>query len=221
MNKIIMDKDYYHLNNEELNIKITKKNITIEIDGKVIINDFDTIEDTNIKLILNDNSNLIYNKFNKDISNINVDIIVNNNTYLEFNESLYETIESICNINTNILGNDNKSIINFYGVTNQKGSINVKATGDINKNITNNDMLENIRILSLNDTNNVIIPNLLVSSDEVNVNHNATISGIDNNYLFYLESKGLNKEEAINLIYKGFLISKLNIKEEEKENIKF
>ncbi len=219
MNKIVMDKEYYHLDNENLNIKITKRNISLEISGNVKINDFDTIEDINLSIVLNDNSKLIYNKFNKDINSVNVDIKVNNNCYLEFNQSVYNCIEGKFKINTKILGNNSDSKINFYGVTNHCGNIIVDVTGDVKDNIKDNNMLENVRLLSLNDAKNVILPNLLVSSNDVIVNHNATISKIDDDYLFYLTSKGLSKESAINLIYKGFIFSKLNISDEEKNLI--
>ena len=219
MNKIVLDEEYYSLENKELNIEIKKKNITLEINGNVKINDLSSKEDINLKIVLNDNSKLIYNKFNKDLSYENINIIANNNTYLSFNQSVYNTLEGNFKIFASIHGNNNKTYINFYGVTNENGKICVDATGSVEKNIINNDMLENIRILSLNDKENIILPNLLVSSDEVEINHNATISGVNEDYLFYLMSKGLSKEESIKLITKGFLMNKLEISDEEKENL--
>ena len=124
-------------------------------------------------------------------------------------------------IDAKIKGNNNKTYINFYGATNQDGKLIVDATGSVEKDIKNNDMLENIRILSLNNQENIILPNLLVSSDEVSINHNATISGLDENYLFYLMSKGLSKEESSRLITKGFLMNKLDLNVEEKDNLYF
>ena len=219
MNKIVLDKEYYSLENKTLEIEIKKKNITLEINGEVKINDLTSKEDINLNIILNDNSKLIYNKYNKDLSNENISIDINNNTYLSFNQSVYNTLSGNYKIQANIKGNSNKTYINFYGVTNEKGKITIDATGSVDKNIINNDMLENIRILSLNDEENIILPNLLVSSDEVSINHNATISGIDEDYLFYLMSKGLSKEEATKLITKGFLMNKLDLSNEEKQNL--
>lgn len=219
MNKIVLDEEYYSLNNQSINVEIKKKNITLEINGEVKINDLTSNEDINLNIILNDNSKLIYNKYNKDLSNEIVNINVKNNTYLSFNQSVYNTLVGNYKIVANIKGNNNKTYINFYGVSNNKGKLVVDATGNVIKNIVNNDMLENIRILSLNNEENIILPNLLVSSDEVSINHNATISSINEDYLFYLTSKGLSKEEASRLITKGFLMNKLDLSEEEKENI--
>ena len=219
MNKIVLDEEYYKFENEEVDLTLTKKNTCLDIYGNVKINDLKTKEDVNLKIILNDNSSLIYNKYNKDIAITNIVIEVHNNTYLSFNQSVYSTLSSKHKVLANILGNNNNTTINFYGVSNLNGKILIEATGDVKKNIKNNEMLENVRILSLNDEENIIYPNLLVSSDEVEINHNATISGVNEDYLFYLESKGLSSEEAIKLIVNGFITSKLDISEEEKNNL--
>lgn len=219
MNKIVLDEEYYSLENKSIDVEIKKKNITLEINGEVKINDLYTKEDVNLNIILNNNSKLIFNKFNKDLSNETINFEINNNTYLSFNQSTYNTLKGDFKIHANIKGNNNKTYINFYGVSNEKGNIIVDATGSVEKNIINNDMLENIRILSLNNEENIIFPNLLVSSDEVSINHNATISGLNEDYLFYLTSKGLSKEIAATLITKGFLMNKLDLSEEEKQNL--
>jgi len=44
-----------------------------------------------------------------------------------------------------------------------------------------------------------------VESDDVNAIHNATIKCIDEMELFYLQSKGIPKKFAIDLIKDGFL----------------
>ena len=219
MNTLLLDKEYYKFSNEDINVIITKKNITIEIDGNVKINDLESKEDINLNIKVNNNSKLIYNKFNKNLSNSNVTIDISNNTDVSFNQSVYNELEGNFKIDANILGNDNNTIINYYGVTNQKGKIKVDATGNVVKDIKNNNMLENVRILALNEEQNIILPNLLVSSNEVSINHNATLSSINEDYLFYLESKGLTKEEAINLIYKGFITCKLDIDQELKNSL--
>ena len=219
MNKIVLDEEYYSLDNKSLDITITKKNITLEIIGEVTLNDLTSKEDINLNIILNDDSKLIYNKFNKDLSYENINIDVNNNTYLSFNQSVYNTLFGDFKIIANILGSNNITHINFYGVSNESGKIVIDATGNIKDNINNNDMLENIRILSLNNEENIIYPNLLVSSDEAEVNHKASISGLDEDYLFYLMSKGISKEEASKLITRGFLMNKLEISNEEKDKL--
>ena len=212
MNKILVKEDNIVLDNEivELEFKTLKCNLTIR--GSVWIDDLNnnSLEELNITLL--DGSRLLYNKYTKDIKNLKINILENNDTTLEFNYSLYQSII----LDSKVLGNNNKCSMNVYGVSDKDGAIVVNATGSVLENIKDNDLLENIRILMLNDSENVIVPNLLVGSNEVSVNHNATISSLDTNYLYYLNSKGLSYEEAKKLIVKGFLKSKLKLRKKEE-----
>lgn len=216
MNKILVKEDNIVLDNEivELEFKTLKCNLTIK--GSVWIDDLNnnSLEKLNITLL--DGSRLLYNKYTKDIKNLKINILENNDTTLEFNYSLYQSIKASIILDSKVLGNNNKCSMNVYGVSDKDGAIVVNATGSVLENIKDNDLLENIRILMLNDSENVIVPNLLVGSNEVSVNHNATISSLDTNYLYYLNSKGLSYEEAKKLIVKGFLKSKLKLRKKEE-----
>ena len=216
MNKILVKEDNIVLDNEivELEFKTLKCNLTIK--GSVWINDLNNnnLEELNITLL--DGSKLLYNKYTKDIKNLKINIQENNDTTLEFNYSLYQSIKASIILDSKVLGNNNKCSMNVYGVSDKDGAIVVNATGSVLENIKDNDLLENIRILMLNDSENVIVPNLLVESNEVSVNHNATISSLDTNYLYYLNSKGLSYEDAKKLIVKGFLKSKLKLRKKEE-----
>lgn len=211
-----MKEDNIVLDNEivELEFKTLKCNLTIK--GSVWINDLNNnnLEELNITLL--DGSRLLYNKYTKDIKNLKINIQENNDTTLEFNYSLYQSIKASIILDSKVLGNNNKCSMNVYGVSDKDGAIVVNATGSVLENIKDNDLLENIRILMLNDSENVIVPNLLVGSNEVSVNHNATISSLDTNYLYYLNSKGLSYEDAKKLIVKGFLKSKLKLRKKEE-----
>ncbi len=216
MNKILVKEDNIVLDNEivELEFKTLKCNLTIK--GSVWIDDLNnnSLEELNITLL--DGSRLLYNKYTKDIKNLKINILENNDTTLEFNYSLYQSIKAGIILDSKVLGNNNKCSMNVYGVSDKDGAIVVNATGSVLENIKDNDLLENIRILMLNDSENVIVPNLLVGSNEVSVNHNATISSLDMNYLYYLNSKGLSYEDAKKLIVKGFLKSKLKLRKKEE-----
>ena len=211
-----MKEDNIVLDNEivELEFKTLKCNLTIK--GSVWINELNNnnLEELNITLL--DGSKLLYNKYTKDIKNLKINIQENNDTTLEFNYSLYQSIKASIILDSKVLGNNNKCSMNVYGVSDKDGAIVVNATGSVLENIKDNDLLENIRILMLNDSENVIVPNLLVGSNEVSVNHNATISSLDTNYLYYLNSKGLSYEDAKKLIVKGFLKSKLKLRKKEE-----
>ena len=47
-------------------------------------------------------------------------------------------------------------------------------------------------------------PQLKITADDVQCNHGATISQLDEEEVFYLQSRGIDREEANSLILNGF-----------------
>ena len=48
-------------------------------------------------------------------------------------------------------------------------------------------------------------PTNIVSNNSSSISHEATVSKISDNQLFYLESRGLSEKEALELIVMGFV----------------
>lgn len=223
VNKLLVDKEkVYKLKDTVVEIFLETENITLEIEGCVCINDvsFNDLENRSLTILLKKGSELVYNKFSS-IKKMNqrICIEVEENSKVTFNHSILTQEDSSLVFISNILGNRNDCQIHIKAVTEGKGKMKVEATGSVKAKTKENNLLENVRILTLNEEENEILPNLLVDSNEVNVNHNATISSIDEEELFYLTSKGISKEKVILLLKKGFLIHFLQIEEEIKEKI--
>lgn len=223
MNKILVDKENnieIKDNAVELNIQVPE--LTIKIKGKVLIQEICKKDNENLNLTIDiePNSSLIYNRFilHKKADN-KINIIQNNNSSVSFNYSYIAYDKVNLNINSELKGNNNETEIKVSSVTEEQGNTVVSSTADILPNIKDNNLIESIRILLLNNEESICIPNLLVSSNEVEVNHAATISCIDPNYLFYLNSKGLSTEASTKLIKNGFLLSNLDINNQIKEKI--
>lgn len=218
MNKIIVDEEkVLSINNAIVFLEIAVKEVTINIKGTVLINDLiNTLENAIVTINLAPGSSLVYNNFSKGKVKNQITINQENNSTVIYNYSLLVTDESSLKINVNIKGSNNNCKVNVKAVTKNKGFINVIATGDITKNVINNNYLENIRILMENDEENTILPNLFVSSNNIEAFHNATISSFSKEDLFYLNSKGLSEKLAKELIMKGFLINNLELNEENK-----
>lgn len=224
MNKIVIDKEnYIEINNENVILDIKVEKVVIDIKGQVIINEIDykDIEKLDIEIRLNPYSSLIYNRFmiHNSINN-KVKIIQDNNSNIIFNYSLIANDECKLDILSELCGNNNQTEIKVKGVTLNKGRVVISTSASVKENIKDNNLLETIKVLLLNDLESVIIPNLLVASNEVIVNHAATLSPVNNDELQYLMGKGLSLDNARNLIKNGFLISNLVINDEEKERIK-
>lgn len=224
MNKIIIDKESnIEIKDNIAEILIAVPKLTIEIIGRVLINEITELTTENIELTLNihEKSSLIYNRFIKH-NNMNNHIIINQNNDSKaiINYSFIALDKCELTIDSIITGDNNETEINVRSVTEQKGQVKITSTADVKKLVKNNNLLENIKVLLLTNEESIIIPNLLVSSNEVAVNHAATLSNIDKNYLFYLNSKGIDNEGAIRLIKNGYLLNNLDIKNEQIEKIK-
>lgn len=223
VNKIIVDKENnIEVKDNAVELNINVEELTINIKGKVLINEIRklTNEKLNLTINLKEGSSLIYNRFMiNNEANINITTNQTNKSTLIFNYSILSTNPSNINFTSNINGNDNITEINIKGITEDKGKLKITSTADTKEKIVNNNLLEDIKILLLNDEESIIIPNLLVASNEIEVNHAATISGIDQNYLFYLNSKGISNEAAEKIIKNGYLISNLDVTQEQKDRI--
>lgn len=223
MNKLIVDKEKnVEIKDNVINLEIQEEELTLNIKGKVLINEIGTKDNEKLKLTINiaPQSSLVYNRFLVH-NTMHTEITINQQTdsQVRFNYSLIATDKSNLKINSNLTGNKNETSINIKAVTEEHGIVNISSTADTKPKIEENNLLESIRILLLNDEENVCIPNLLVASNEIAVNHAATIGGIDKNYLFYLNSKGISTESAIFLIKKGYLLSNLEITANEVATI--
>lgn len=223
MNKIIVDKENnIVIKNNALIIDILVNELTINIEGKVLINEIKSIpnEELTLNIIMSKNSSLVYNRFiiNSKMNN-KINLIQEDNSNIDFNYSLIANDNCHLIINSTLNGNNNITNINVRTSSKNNGSTKIESTANIKPNIKDNNLLESIKSLNLNDSENIIIPNLLVSSDEVEVNHAATISGLDKDYLFYLNSKGISTHASENLIERGFLLSNLSLNEELEKKI--
>ena len=194
MNKLLVKEGILSINNSLNDLDIKTNTLTLEISGNVCINDINNNTDLDLKIIMSDGSHLLYNRYNESINKFNLDVEITSNAYVEFNYSLKTLIASDISLNANIAGNNNISHINFHGITDQNGVIKNVATSKVDEATKDNEVLENLRIVTLNDAENMIVPNLLVRSDSVNAIHNTTISTVDKDYLFYLNSKGIIKK---------------------------
>ena len=223
MNKILIDKENnIEIKDNAVELDIKVKDLTLNIKGSVLINEIchKDNEELNLTINIEPKSSLIYNRFilhNK--ANNNITINQDNTSNVLFNYSIVATDKVELTINSTLSGNDNETSIKVASVTEQKGKVIITSTADVLPKIENNNLLESIKILLLNDEESICIPNLLVSSNEVEVNHAATISGIPQDYLFYLNSKGLSNEAATKLIKNGYLINNLDINKNIKEQI--
>jgi Fe-S cluster assembly protein SufD len=93
-------------------------------------------------------------------------------------------------------------------VLDDSASVVLNGTIIVKKNAqqTNSFLAENVLILS-NRAKVQAIPNLEIEADDVKCSHAATVANIDEESMFYLQSRGVNKVQAKKMIADGFLSS--------------
>lgn len=189
MNKIVLDKE---------NII----NLCVSNDSICNIGLAYNIKELNIKI--SDGVKFVINQYSENNSILNINIIQNNNSSFIYNHSFKNNKEYKLNIDVKLCGNNSKNYLNIHGVS-DNSLVDVSINGSVLKNTINNVLDEKIKLLNINNGKSKINPNMFIDTKNVYANHGASISTIDSNYLFYLNSKGLDNKESIDLIIDGFL----------------
>lgn len=99
-----------------------------------------------------------------------------------------------------------KSQTYLRGVAADRSQLVISGTIIVDPIATGTNAFLDERILLLAPTARAeAIPNLEIAQNEVKCSHAATISSIPEEQLFYLMSRGLNRQQATQMIVEGFL----------------
>jgi hypothetical protein len=219
-NKIVVEKNNsLNLKDEKIILDLKCNDVILNIEGKVIINEIvEGIDNRNIKINLNKNSKLTYNRFCRlDSGKCLIDVKNLDNSIINFNNSFITTDKYELIINNEFICNNSNSRLNIKGVSVLNGLIKVIVNGIVKEKTLDNELLEDIRILTLNNNEHIITPNMMIDSENVVANHNVAISGVSDIELFYLNSKGLSYEKSVELIKNGFLLKNMELIPEIKQ----
>ena len=109
------------------------------------------------------------------------------------------------------------------GVILDKGTLTFNAIGHIIKGAKNADAQQSSHVLMLSDKGRGDAnPILLIDENEVTAGHAAAVGQVDEEALFYLQSRGLDEETAKRLVIRGFLgsvVSEIPVKSVQAEFI--
>ena len=181
----------------------------LELDKNTTIN----IESDNVKLYLvtKNNIKVDFNILNSTtIYNITEEsIIVNINIYNNAKIDFYNmtiTDKKITNeVNVYHQNKDTISNVICHGISYLKGDLKLSVNGYIKKGMIGSICNQSSRIINLDDGKSLIEPNLFIDEFDSVANHSAYTGPFDNKLLFYLETKGISKKEAFNLLLNGFM----------------
>lgn len=214
MNKIVVKENKLILENTEILITdFENSNCTFHVYNNVKCGIFSLPKTTDFTIYIHEGAHFTL-EFYGNLCNHNCNITIYNEDYsqLDFHISSKFTSDNTIKIENKIKANNTKVNI-LVRTVEENGTLNILAEGIIAEKTQNNEYLEDIRAITNNNNHIRIMPNLLVKSNSVKANHNATISNIKDEELFYLTGKGISKDSAKELIKTGFLQSILKIEE--------
>lgn len=163
--------------------------------------------------------------YNIDCSN---NIIINlngENSNLEYYYSTINYKDNEFKINVNHNAQNTTSNIYNHGVNILNNKLHFDITGQVKKNIENCICNQENQIINLQDGNSTILPILLIDNYNVSSSHSAYIGKFKEDIIFYMMSRGINREKATKLLIKSLLINngedtqELNNFKKEIENI--
>lgn len=213
MNKIVVDTKEMTLENESVFITQIPSDLVLHIRGNVCLAMEEMKENTHFAIYLEKGSHLLFEILVslKDFKN-KIVFYNEENTVLDFHMSCTYEGDNALEIESIVHHSNVRNYIQIHSVE-KNGTLEVKATGEIAEDIHSLFYQENISALTTNNETIKIMPDLLVRSNDVVANHNATIRSVDESELFYLESLGISKEIATSLIKEGFLKGILQIED--------
>ncbi|MDD3187655.1 MAG: SufD family Fe-S cluster assembly protein [Bacilli bacterium] len=200
----------------ELDVSDSKINVEINVKKNVDFKLFEIKKGERLKIQyvynLEEKAKMFVFKFNntsliKERSIFNL----NEKAKLEYNfKTIVTTLEEYDYL-VNHKGIKSKSDLYLNGVSKEEGKLSFNITGEVLKYITGCEINEESRIITLNDNECIIKPNLLIEEYDVIANHSSLIGGFSNEELFYLMSRGISEDEATYLLIKGFLLSNIEV----------
>lgn len=189
----------------------TKLDIKIDILENVdlVINEIRCDEKIKVQYKYNicENSNVCVNKFYncKEVRELDLVSLNGINSSIDYNFKTIANAYQKYDVYFYHNAKDTKSKINNKGVTLGSGNITFNVSSIVYKGIKNCNVDQINKIINMNDEKNIIKPILVIDEEDVVANHSAYIGKFDSELLFYMESRGIEKKDAINLLIKGFL----------------
>lgn len=126
--------------------------------------------------------------------------------------------DDVKDINVRINNNAKRTKANMTlkGIAQNNGTCNINATGFINVDCSGSENYQESRVLLLdNASRGEATPLLLIEHNDVLAGHSASVSRVDEESIYYLQTRGINKIDAEGILTKAFFQPFLDSCEED------
>lgn len=224
MNKIItsIKKELNIEHSEKITIQYndTKKDIVINIkeNQEVVIDVIKENTKDTITYNLGKNASLTVNKLVIDNSD-DVKVNLEEGSHIVYNYSTINYKENVYKIEMIHKGKNSFSHVINHGVNMKKNKLEFLVNGSILAKSINCICNQDNKIISMQDNNATIKPNLMIDNNQIQANHSAYIGKFKEEEIFYLMSRGINKKECNKLLLRAFLLGHIQLEEGKFLNI--
>ncbi len=187
----------------------TTVSINLNVKEKVKVNLIDFSNNKNLNKILNVNleNNSILETSQFDInSKINItEVELKKNSNYELKSAILSDNISNYIVNSSIhIGRESKSNMVINTASKNESQLICDGIINIKQNAPSSEGHQKIAGLLIDEKSRILSePILKIENNDVKCSHGCSITQIKDDILFYMKSKGLNKEEITNLILKG------------------
>jgi len=219
-NKIkLLENGIYSLQYEDIN----EIDLIIEVtDGiKVTLFESSFLDDikVNNRYIVN-NGELKVNKFYHNNSVLEkIDIDLYNEGKIDYRFSNVCKNEESYEININHNGVATVSSINNKSIAMNSSKLNFVINSIVKKEYEKSVLDQNTRIVTFGDSDSKISPNMFIDCDDVEARHGSIVGTFKDDLVFYLMSRGIEYNDAVKLLVKGYLFSNLDTDSYLREKI--
>ena len=184
----------YDLSNDEYNILIFN-----DYDGDVTLNDSGVINNSNVRI-----NYLQLDKYNL-IQKTNIDVNANSNLSISTTYLASNSKQIVFDLN-NKEHDSNVDITNNIVCLNDS-DFSLDCIGTIVKGAKRSKCHQKSHCLTIDNPKKArVLPVLNIDEDDVEASHSLSSGTIDEEILFYMNSRGLDKKNALNLILKSYLM---------------
>lgn len=200
-------------------------NIEIRVLDNVYVKLFEYMCDldinSNITYNISDNGTLLLFKFysNKKVSE---NVIINLNGYMS---KVNYNFSNICISDekyTFVINHNNSN--SFSDISNksiclEEAKIEFNIDTIVEKNNVLCNMNQDTKIINFGDNKSMIKPNMYINENDVEARHASVIGKFNEDELFYLMARGIDYNNAIKLLVKGYIFSNLVVDMDKRSKI--
>ena len=181
---------------------------------KIEILDYSSDNYLKIKNIYNiNNGSLRIDKFyNNKMVDEEIDFnLMQDGDRVDYNFATISLGEENYIINVNHNNKNTISNIDNRSVALKNSKINYTINSRVLKDCVKSMLDQNTRIITLDECEAKISPNMFIDLDDVIAKHGSVIGTFKEDQVFYLMSKGISYNDTVKLLIKGYLLSKIRV----------